>query len=395
MPTFNPQDVEIKRGSPVAGRQFQTTGYSPIRSVDPKTGGGPVDMRGNPIHYMGQKGAPYVSVAGQKGMYPYNTPLVSPNFPQQQFRFVDTGSAPGITSGSTLDIATGSKQMMNSPYINQPAATFYQGTVPSTGGGGYTGGGMAGPSTSLGTTDQLYGGGSQISMGIDQLSSDQGPAYNTPYQFSEPFGFNTSGDFGAQPLPQPPGSSPGTGFQMPPMTSMPTVDDSTLLASSGMLGGTMSTDTAAALQQTPSLTVNAGDMGSTYGGGQNYNYSPAPDGGTYVYDANWNYVSTIPGQTDTSVASTPAAPTSSTPSQSSPPVADTPTSSPYVTQTQTQTGTIGSGFYGGSTGFGSASSGLYGGLEGGLSTGSVGGFSGMMDSGLGGGMGPPNVMRYL
>lgn len=163
-------------------------------------------------------------------------------------------------------------------------------------------------------------------------------------------------------------------------------------------------------QQGGFIQVNAGDnAGSTLGtdpsgaglatSSLGFNYSPAPDGGYYVYDSNWNYVGSVPGSgTSATPQTAQGTPTSSsTPSQpAAPAAADTSYSTPYATQTQqTAPATIGSGFYGGSTSFGSASSGLYGGLEGGLSTGSVGGFSGMADAGLGGGMGPPNVMRYL
>ncbi len=148
------------------------------------------------------------------------------------------------------------------------------------------------------------------------------------------------------------------------------------------------------------ITASGGDPVS-------YNYSPAPDGGTYVYDSNWNYVATMPGSGGFDPAAQAAmfgsqppggstAPTSATPPATSAPASgDISYTNPYSTQTQAAPSTIGSGFYGGTTSFGSTSTGLYGGLEGGLSTGSVGGFSGMMDSGLGGGMGPPNVMRYL
>src|SRR5207253_2769000 len=174
------------------------------------------------LYYPGQPNAPYASVAGNKNLYPYGTPLVSPNFPNQQFRFVDTGSAPGIRSGSTFDIATGSKQQMYSPYINRRSAQFYPGTVPNYGR-------AVGTESSLGNVSDVYGGSPDIQMGIDQLTSSQGPAYNTPYQFQQldqPFGFDTSGNFGAQPLPTSPdfpGSTLDTGLQMPPMTSMPNV----------------------------------------------------------------------------------------------------------------------------------------------------------------------------
>ncbi len=284
----------------------------------------------------------------------------------------------------------------NVPSYTQNTQNVSYGTPTSLPSGG------VGSGTTLASVGDLYGGTPQISMGIDQLSSNQGPAYNTPYNFQQdPFGFDTSGSFGAADLPASPygagdigGAVDTSGMVMPPMTEMPTIDPSSLLAQGGQMSGVMSTDTAAPPDQTPSATISAGDIGATYGGGQAYNYSPAPNGGTYVYDANWNYVSTIPGQ-DTSA--TPAATTtSSTPTAPAATTADASYATPYATQTQSAApATIGSGFYGGSTSFGSASTGLYGGLEGGLSTGSVAGFSGMMDSGLGGGMGPPNVMRYL
>ncbi len=281
------------------------------------------------------------------------------------------------------------------PY-GAPAQPSVQAGIPSGGG--------VGSQTTLASVGDLYGGTAYdpVGLGLSGTGGSQGPASYSPYPFQQdPFGFDTSGSFGAADLPASPygagdigGAVDTSGMVMPPMTEMPTVDPSSLLAQGGQISGTMSTDTAAPPDQTPSATIGAGDIGATYGGGQAYNYSPAPNGGTYVYDANWNYVSTIPGQ-DTST--TPAATTtSSTPTAPAATTADASYATPYATQTQSAApATIGSGFYGGSTSFGSASTGLYGGLEGGLSTGSVGGFSGMMDSGLGGGMGPPNVMRYL
>jgi hypothetical protein len=61
----------------------------------------------------------------------------------------------------------------------------------------------------------------------------------------------------------------------------------------------------------------------------------------------------------------------------------------------TGTQIIGSGFYSGPTSFSSASSGLYGGLEGGLTTGSVGGFSGAAGAFGGGGGGLKPTRQYL
>lgn len=278
-------------------------------------------------------------------------PVTNPKTGQQTYiQALDVG--PGTTS------AEASKGVDISPAAAQQIGYTGSGQlqVGSLGGSFNLGGnvpsysGAAGPSQTLATVSDLYGqsGGSpNIELGIGGEGGSLGPASYTPYNFGPQFGFDTSGDFGATALPPSPdfsGDTSGVGFQMPPMTSMPSIDSSSLMAASGEMSGTMSTDAMKLYpDQTPSLSVSAGDIGSTYGGGQNYNYSPAPDGGTYVYDANWNYVSTMPGSSDSGApagqtAQTPqGAPISSTPTASSTPsqsAGDTSFSTPYATQTQ-------------------------------------------------------------
>jgi hypothetical protein len=346
-------------------------------------------MRQQPIQAFGDPNAPFATVAGQRNLYPYGTPLISPQFPQQQFSFRDTGAAPGIQGGTQIDIATANRQMMNSAQINQPNVQFSPGYVTGPVTPGivnqplYPAGTVATPQTPLATGDInpfLYGNTpfqpSALSLGYDPTTAPQG------------LGFDTSIPFGSD-LPPPPDTGGAGGFtpgiEMPPL-SMATPDLSNLppsaLMASNVPGGALGmTDPG----QVPSVEVGGGGpIGSAPLGG--YNYSPGPGGSTYVYDANWNFIDTIPGTPSPTQATAPTPTTSDVPALPALPVSDVTGASPYSGQTPLTSfqpvqspSNLGSGSnyyaaggntfgYGGTTAFGTASSGLYGGLEGGVST---------------------------
>jgi hypothetical protein len=113
---------------------------------------------------------------------------------------------------------------------------------------------------------------------------------------------------------------------LPPTTPesfMPGAPDTTIPP--GGLTGTVPSENPFGNFPGLDITTGVSPTGLQYPGN---NYSPAPDGGYYVYDTNWNYVGQVPGQTEGAPAST--TPTSSnTPTTPVAPSQDVSPPSPY------------------------------------------------------------------
>lgn len=233
-----------------------------------------------------------------------------------------------------------------------------------------------GPSQSLGTVAALYNPPDPFKFDIQ-----------TGLSYGDPFGFNTSGDFGgydlgSNPYDLYPGQTPA-GITVPPL-GVNDVPQSQLTASSNMGAGVMSTDNPET--QIPSIEINAGGPDSS----QQFSQPPPPSPDVTSQSP---YSSSTPPPIDTGYGFAPNAPLIPITNEGVTSYA----SSPYYGAGATNFG----GIYGGSnigflgTGFATSSTGTWGGFGqfGSLGYGAFGTAAGNAGAvgDLGGGQSPPKL----